>query len=93
MSSVNDGRRLYQQEKHGTPVDPDALYRACRGTVENGRLAYLAAHGDERAREVLRQRADRGDDAAADVLDGAGQDGMTVTAGTDPGSFTAANVG
>lgn len=77
-ATVDDGRRLYAI-RNGVPADPATDLRAQPGTVAWGRLLRRASNGDEDARAVVRRAADRGDDVAREVLDGAGAAGAQIT--------------
>lgn len=88
MATVNDGAKLYRDRKAGHQVDPEQVYRAKPGTTDWGRLLRRAQDGDQRARDIVARRDARGDDLAADVLEGAGTGGTHITRGTQPGDFT-----
>ena len=87
MATVEDGRALYRSDKAGHQRDPEQVYQARPGSTDYGRLLRLPQTGDQRAEDIVRRWAARGNETAGDVLGGAGAAGPGFGSGSEPGSY------
>lgn len=63
--STASGRRLYEATHHRTPAEPaEQPYPTEHRAFQRGRLVYLAARGDIKARHALKAHDDRSTSSA-----------------------------